>query len=930
MPVHLFRYSGDPPDSDTLLSSLGVQGDYTYIVATLAMESARIKSKVIAPPHQRDEDGHYHLVFHKALRHWLRERRAPLLTRAEERVALARAAAEVAVADEALALQLRHDVFAWRDALAELAERGVDLALGLPEDMEMLLVNPGVGDLLSRLQEAYRQQQLAAGRQPFEDAAYAYLDTDYAPAPHIVLEGFTFLTPLQRRLIEVSDRPGVQIYLLHPYRESQRYGFQIMDGTYAPWLVGGRAPRTLASVLSTPEGDLRSLQKALFGEDRPAAAGDGSVTTAAHGHRHQEVADCVRRLRSLIDHGVSPDDIAIVTRNAGNIEALLREEAELQGLPVSLSVPPRLLLLTPLGRFVLTLYEVWGSGALRLDAGQLETILASGWLGGDVQATADIFSAVRAQFFARCHAEADWKRSLDQLAEACVTLPPGSRLSAALVTGRVIGKWRDAIARVRELCQRLFAGGPRSIGGHVQRLLDELTMLAPEQMRESEREVLERIREALTQVSTATSLAMSATEFGEVLNSLISEYDRAEGEEDGATEPQGRVWVTTPEGIDGRTRQYVFYLGIDSKRSPRAYAEVWPFYRIAIDEHQRKERYLFLAVVRAARHHLHLSYARADEDEVLRPSPYLEEVAELLGLDLHLSTLAEPERPEDNDIPAAPPLRARRSAYGLAEIAHAGLCPYRYKMERLSPAAAVYRDPFQLRFLAEGHWLDRILTDIRERSESAVGFDGVYAMLHRAMEATSEQVRGMFPGLRELDWHTARKAVDEVLRFWAQTLTERGSFAISVVQPSQITINVNIRDRMVEVDTGLRHAILKGQFERPFVNDLLLEEWLLPGARPEDDAEATTQLADGTQVFASLYHAVSWWRQAIRTAYDFQRLSTQVKKPAHFEGVRQDYSKLQIEMQSRIAAIEASKYPKHPGDHCRYCPVRLDCLGLEP
>src|SRR6266511_366970 len=110
MPVHLFRYSGDPPDSDTLLSSLGVQGDYTYIVATLAMESARIKSKVIAPPHQRDEDGHCHLVFHKALRHWLRERRAPLLTRAEERVALARAAAEVAVADEALALQLRHDV----------------------------------------------------------------------------------------------------------------------------------------------------------------------------------------------------------------------------------------------------------------------------------------------------------------------------------------------------------------------------------------------------------------------------------------------------------------------------------------------------------------------------------------------------------------------------------------------------------------------------------------------------------------------------------------------------------------------------------------------------------------------------------------------------------------------------------------------------
>lgn len=934
LPIQLIHYSGDPLDNKTLLQSLGIQGNYTYIVATLAMESSRRK---LAPPHQRDLDDRPHLVFHKALRHWLRQKRVPLLTRAEERVALLRAAEQVAQ-DPELARQLRHDVFAWRDALAELAAREVDPAHGLPPDLEAQLVNPSIGRLLLELQATYQNLQRSEQRQPFEDAAAAFLTRSYSATPIVILEGFTFFTPLQRRFIEVVTSQGKTVILLYPYCTEQPYGFEIMRTTYDLWLGQGATEQEFVTNISGRPDSLEFLQTALFADNaQPAPADDGSVEVHGYGHRHQEVAACIQRLSQLIQDDVSPDDIAIITRNAGNIEALLREEAELQGLPVSLSVPPRLLLLTPLGRFALTLYEIWVDNTLRVSAEQLETLLASGWLGADVQSTVDLFGAVRAQFFARCESTEDWMQSLTQLRLVSAS-EKSPRLAAHLVDGRTILLWRHALERIQALCKNLFASGQQSIGGHVRLLLDELAQLAPEQMRDAERAVLQRIEEALMEVASAASLEMSAAEFGGVLNSMVRDYQQAESENN-EIEPSeeahaATIWVTTPEGIDGRDRKHVFYLGIDSQRAPRAYAESWPFYERSINKHQQQERYMFLTVVRAARQRLYLSYARADEGEILRPSPYLEEVCKLLGCDLSLPVTVADQVVNVPTSDVAPAQRARRATYTLAEIAHAGLCPYRYKLERLSPAASVYRDPFQIRFLAEGVWLDQIMQHLRDSRGSAGGIEPVYQLFLEAMEATRANIESIFPGLRELDWHTVERYVQSVLRYTAENRAKNEPYLLSIIAPGPATVVVTDGDRTISVDGQIRHALHIGSFNHPFLNDLLLEEWILPGSLPQDDQAQAVELSDGTEVFASLYHGVDWWRKAAGTSFSYHNIQGQQARTApqrkFFDSVRQNYIALQSDLRERIAVIETGHYPKHSGDHCRYCPVHLDCLGLEP
>jgi hypothetical protein len=337
--VALQTYSGEPPGDDTLRRTLALDGgNYWYLTATMALERWRDD---IAPACQRTDDGP-HLVFHKALR-LLMDR--PLLTRTEERVALLRAAQEVARTDPTLGAQLRHDVTSWLDALAELTGRGLCLESGLPADWADRVVQPRVCELLRTLQRACRVQHADFGRQPFEGAARAFLEGEFRPPPRVVLEGFTYLTPLQHYFAARCAEQGADVVFVYPSRREQAYGFAVMSRTYRAFMPrSGRAPfqTHLAGEAGTA---LQTLQARLFSDESDAATtpDDGTVWLEAYGHRHAEVAACVGRIRQCLDDGYEPGQIAVVMRDA-SFQPILQEEADRQGLPVRLSIPPRLLL----------------------------------------------------------------------------------------------------------------------------------------------------------------------------------------------------------------------------------------------------------------------------------------------------------------------------------------------------------------------------------------------------------------------------------------------------------------------------------------------------------------------------------------------------------------------------------------------------------
>jgi hypothetical protein len=136
LPITILRYAGRPPTAAEIAYTVGinldpdpsdVQRPHTYLVATAALERQRSRDglggqhqlkKQLDPEREPAEE--MQLLFHKALRHFIGR---PVLSRAEERVLIQRTVHEIAQGNRAVTDQLRRDVFAWRDVLAEIEKK---------------------------------------------------------------------------------------------------------------------------------------------------------------------------------------------------------------------------------------------------------------------------------------------------------------------------------------------------------------------------------------------------------------------------------------------------------------------------------------------------------------------------------------------------------------------------------------------------------------------------------------------------------------------------------------------------------------------------------------------------------------------------------------------------------------------------------------
>lgn len=665
---------------------------------------------------------------------------------------------------------------------------------------------------------------------------------------------------------------------------------------------------------------LEAVRRELFRPDPKHRPLDGSLTLEAFRHRHEEVAACIDRIDAHLAGGGSAKDIAVVTPRRRQYDSILQEEVALRRLGITVGVPPRLLLLTPLGRFVLTLYEIWSLGHLVLTPDQFEVILASGWLGARARQSAQEFRSVKAQLFTRCRTRQQWDGVISDLLERVPATGggPGRLASEWLDRGDVL-VWGEALDQVERLAGGLFSAGEQSIGGHVQRLLEALQAMSDEHLLEQERIVVERIRQALEEAAEATSLNMRPEEFGEVLVGLAREREEAEAEEEEFPTRPDRLWVTTPEGIDGMTRPVVILLGATSEQLPRPAADRWPRWDYDLEEHLEKERYLFLAVTRAAGERLHASHPKTTPEGQAAPSPYLLR----LGPVEDRSPVA-PAAPEAATALAPPAAPALRDEYDLAELAHYALCPFRYKLERLEPRARRYREPFHVQILAQGRWIDAALTWAEQQPGTLWGTEAVTQRLMEGLHATRDEVRRQFPGLRPLSWLSVQGRVTRSLEGLARWAVHEGHYGVSFVPTPAAAVDMIEGNRVVEVNASARHAFRRGLIVHPITEDVLHEEWVLPVQDPEAGSQQWLVL-DGTTVFASRAHAFAWWRQAVWTACARGGPALNASFAQQLEA---DYARLVDDVRVLVGELERGRFPIHPGEQCTYCAVRDECMGL--
>ena len=270
--VQLHAYGGSPLSDDLLRECFSLEeGRYLIVTATVAQAKRRAH---LAPASQQRDPGPQGprppaLVFHESIRHLMD---VAVLSRSEQRVALQRAADVLAADDESRRRQLRHDAEVWSQAIADLDSRGIDLSDGVPDELQERLLAPDLGDYLRELQGYLRQLETkqAGGRHTFERTARSFLDgtltvggrpRPFDPPAVIVLEGFTFFTPLQARFIEACEQAGRTVHLVFAYREAQSRAFAKIRETYDPWW--GDSPNVLDDP-SDGVGALATLKEAPF------------------------------------------------------------------------------------------------------------------------------------------------------------------------------------------------------------------------------------------------------------------------------------------------------------------------------------------------------------------------------------------------------------------------------------------------------------------------------------------------------------------------------------------------------------------------------------------------------------------------------------------------------------------------------------------
>lgn len=952
-----YRYKKARPDDSLIQQQIIGNRPYIYITATKAL--SRERRSLIPDSQYREENGKQkrHVVFADFIRMWLKDHRYSIASRLEEKTVLSRAMERAASGNEKLVDLFRKDARSWTRVLTRLAAEGVDTSRHpLPDHLQKLLVNPVIEAHLNKIQQEFYIELKRLNLRFFDEAARHFLLTSCNSWPLVIMEGFTYFTELQKLFIEACIKQDIDICFITPYSCEQVYGFDIIDRTYRS--LPGVQIQDLDTDPASQQDDLNFVQEKLFANRFTTRTfASLSVRLTEYPNRDREMLACIEQLRTWFQNEkYKPNEVVIVMRQSKEFIDRLHDHLAMNPLTypivengtivqkeVMMFTPQRLLLLTPVGRFILTLYNIWKKNALHMEINNFETILASGWLGARIQDSASLFRAVKYQYFSHCVTKEDWINAFDLFHKQQMEY---ERLPHGLISRQTLKKWKEALQMLDQVCNRLFTSGTQSIAGHIKILENELMKLIPKKLRSAERQVLEQIRRVFEELSTYYSIEITTEEFGDALHAITRANPEEDEEDEEDTEetnydPEDTLRIVTPETLDNLTKRAVLYVGADSMHIPALYTEQWPFYEDKRDEHTTRERYMFLTVVRAAEEKLVITYSKKDGNRSFQPSAYLEEIERILSISIDKKTIMDQidvSLVKDAPVFASPPA-ARRREYDLQELAHYGLCPLRYRLELLHPEARVYRGEWQLEILAQGIWLHLIYEYLSEQGDTWQSprhvqsqmekMNNLFDFLLEAKEETKEDIRALFPTFTPATWHAIEQNVAKQLYYHAK---KRYGYSLEIKEGEREEIDVLLKDDTnVTIYFDVPFYMKAGKITMPLLDSNLCYEWLLPGEMEETDngqetEEETYEILDGVTLFISQYQAVKWWRRTIQSHVleNFWYTENWYTKQ-----LLEHHDRVEEKLQHWIESIEANKFPKHAGEHCVTCPVRMECLGIE-
>ncbi|MDT9722275.1 hypothetical protein QVE09_25525 [Paenibacillus sp. ClWae2A] len=943
----LYTYDNQRPAESEIKNLIIKERSYTYLTATMAIATQREKDGLI-PAEQvfQDDEGkdRKKALFADVLREWTK-REYLLAPRGEAKTMLFRAMDEVSKDDISLRNLLRHDFMSWSRLLYDLAAQGIDLRIEeLSKIKKDQLVNPKIEDYLKEIQKTFYDNLRRENKKIFEQAIREYLTNNQITTDIVIMEGFTFLTDLQKWFIEQCEKQGKEVFFLAPYNDNQKQAYQIIRNTYDFVWAGRISIET--SKLSTKE-DIKYIQNNLFADSEPQIFPEQveNVSLRQFVNRDRELQGCLEQIEKWFSEGLyQPEEIVIVTRRAKEFNDRFQDYLSMKPLEftdengnkhlVTLPNNPRLLLLTPVGRFILNLYQLWHEEGFLLESNEFESIIASGWLGASIQDSTSLFRAAKNQYFTACKTKDEWIEKLEQL-ERYSEETDDVRLPTKLIDSETVRNWNKVVEMLYSVCYRLFSNKKSPVAEHIEKLQEQLNEMLPEDIRKSEKEVLEKIREVFDELSNYYSIDLTTTEFGDALHAITrGENDNEDEEEQEKSDVKSHnLRIVIPETLDGIQFKAVIYVGCDNVHSPVLYPEPWPFYKDGRREHLYKERYMFMTVVKSVQENLVISYSQKDGDHSFQPSTYFQEIERVLGTKREkkalLDTLDISKAPED--IKQSKVRSARRKEYSLSEIAHYGLCPLRYRLEMLHPEVRMYRNEWQLEIYAQGVWLNRIFSLIERNKEEKPYSLPTSQFLMKYMQSSKEGMLRLFPAFGSITWHSIENQVKNQIKYFEDwTKNYFKGVKKGKKESFRVMLSGTNEERTVKISLDVPFIADRTKIQSPIINYLQTEEWLLPGSnKDEKSGNGADEDIDieGVSLFPTQKRAVDWWRDTINSYY---MVEVEKKSGTHWyiKKLEKHYSGVKEKIVHWINNIESSNFPKNTGDHCKSCPVRLECLGI--
>lgn len=127
-----------------------------------------------------------------------------------------------------------------------------------------------------------------------------------------------------------------------------------------------------------------------------------------------------------------------------------------------------------------------------------------------------------------------------------------------LVNREYISDWKNVIELLNKVCEKLFSIHEKSIADHIEQLKSQLELVVSDQMRKTEKEIIQKILEVFNELkSYYSNIELTTEEFKDVLNAL-TRAEKDENDEENSSESH-KLHVSIPESIDGVTKKCIIY-----------------------------------------------------------------------------------------------------------------------------------------------------------------------------------------------------------------------------------------------------------------------------------------------------------------------------------------------------------------------------------